>query len=276
VFLTYAHHKLPNAEEFDEIKVAVKSVTTNVTSQHSGSANHMSQLNSEVSSWNTKHQIFPSSSTIFNESIGEDGLFSQSTYDVRFDNPHHIESIAPNPKVLFNSLPSNEDMKKSFEILVKAINDMWIQSSSNNTLSAIDRNGRTFNTNIAEMHATRVCLNIDDEEFHEWASENKFARLWYCQDLRHSETLKLSIEKGINRSPHDLVQRCLFQNETDGQRNQFVGFVSSHTTGKTVDSFHLHSFAVFHTIKGKDTIVTCIVKLREIIFCRICRIVFFS
>ena len=126
VFSTYARHKLPEAEEFDEIKAAVMSVTTNVTSQRSGSTNHMSQLNSEVSSWNTKHQIFPSSSTIFNESIGEDGLSSQSTYDVRFDNPHHIESIAPNPKVLFNSLPSNEDMKKSYEILVKAINDMRI------------------------------------------------------------------------------------------------------------------------------------------------------
>jgi len=70
VFSTYARHNLPNAEEFDEIKAAVKSVTTNVTSQRSGSTNRMSQLNSEVSSWNTKRQIFPSSSTIFNESIG--------------------------------------------------------------------------------------------------------------------------------------------------------------------------------------------------------------
>jgi len=171
----------------------------------------MSQFNSEVSSWNTKRQIFPSSSTIFNESIGEDGLSSQSTYDVRFDNPHHIESIAPNPKVLFNSLPTNEDMKKSYEILVKAVNDTRIQSSSNNTLSAIDRNGGTFNTKIAEMHVTRVCLNIDDVEFHKWTSENKFSCLWYCQDLRHSEFIKLSIENEINKSPHDLVQRCLFQ-----------------------------------------------------------------
>jgi curved DNA-binding protein CbpA len=201
VFSTYACHKVPNAEEFHEIKAAVKSVSTNMTSQRSGSTNCMSQLNSEVSSWNTKRQIFPSSSTIFNESISEDGLSSQSTYDVSFDNPHHIESIAPNPKVLFNSLPSNEDMKKSFEILVKAVNDMRIQSSSNNTLSAIDRNGRTFNTNIAEMHATRVCLSIDDVEFHEWTFENKFSRLWYCQNLRHSEILKLSIKNAIKKSP---------------------------------------------------------------------------
>ena len=256
VFSTYARHKPPEAGDFDEIKAAIKSATTNGTSQRSCSTNRMSQLHSEVSSWNTKRQMFPSSSTIFNESIGEDGLSSQSTYDVRIDNPHHIESIAPNPKVLIDSLPSNEDMKKSYKILVKAVNDIRIQASSNDTLSAIDRKGRTFNTHIAEMHATRVCLNIDDVEFHEWTLENKFARLWYCQDLRHSEILKLAIGNAINRSPHDLVQRCLFQNETDKQRNQFVGFVSSHTTGKIGDSFHLHSFVVFHTINGEDTIVT--------------------
>ena len=115
---------------------------------------------------------------------------SQSTYDVRFDNPHHIESIAPNPRVLYDSLTSNEDMKKSYKILMKAVNDLRIQSSSDNTLSAIDRNGCMFNTNIAEMHATRVCLSIDDVEFYKWASENKFACFWYCQDLRHSEILK--------------------------------------------------------------------------------------
>jgi hypothetical protein len=134
--------------------------------------------------------MFPCSSSIFNESIGEDGLSSQSTYDVRIDNPHHIEAIAPNPKVLIDSQPTNDLTKNYYEILAKAMNDMRIQASSNDTLSAIDRTGRTFNTHIAEMHAARVCLNIDDVEFYEWALENKFARLWYCHDLRKSEILK--------------------------------------------------------------------------------------
>jgi hypothetical protein len=140
---------------------------------------------------------------------------------------------------------------------------MKIQLPTKNTLSAIDQNCCTFNTNIVEIHATRVCLSIDDVEFYEWNSENKFAQFWHVKDLRHSDILKLSIENAINKSPHDLLQRCLFQNETDGQHDQFVGFVSSHTTGKIVDSFHLHSFAVFHTAKGKDTIVTCILTARN-------------
>ncbi len=138
VFSTYAHHKPPEAGDFDEIKTAIKSASTNMTSQRSGSTNRMSQLNFEVSSWNTKRQIFPSSSTIINESIGEDGLSFQSTYDVRFDNPHHIESIAPNPKVLVDSQPTNDLMKNYYGILVKAVNDMRIQASSNDTLSAIN------------------------------------------------------------------------------------------------------------------------------------------
>ncbi len=154
-------------------------------------------------------------------------------------------------------------MKSSYRILVKAINEMRIQLSTKNTLSAIDQNGRTFNTDIVEIHAKQVCLSIDDVEFYDWALENKFARLWYCQDLRHSEVLKLAIKNAMNKSPNDLLQRSLFRDETDSQRDQFVGFVSSHTTGKIVDPFHLHSFAVFHTTKGQDTIVTCVLTARN-------------
>ena len=120
--------------------------------------------------------MFSSSSSIFNETIGEDSLSSQSIYDVRIDNPHHIKAIAPNSKLLQESLPSNVDMKTSYQILVKAINEMKIQFSTKNTLSAIDRNGRSFNTNIVEIHARQVCLFIDDVEFYKWAYENKFAR----------------------------------------------------------------------------------------------------
>ena len=61
---------------------------------------------------------------------------------------------------------SKGDMKKSYRILVKAINEIRILLSTKNTLSAIDQNGRNFNTNIAEIHVTTVCLSIDDVEFY--------------------------------------------------------------------------------------------------------------
>jgi len=67
----------------------------------------------------------------------------------------------------------------------------------------------------------------------------------------------------MNKSSNDLLERCLFCDETDGQHDQFVGFVSSHTIGKIVDAFHIHSFAVFHITKEKDTIVTCMLIARN-------------
>ena len=121
VYTSYAHHKLP-AYIYDILAV-VDSVITNLVSQRSASTNCMSQLNSEVSSWNTKRQIFPTSSLIFTENIGKDDLSSQSPYDVKFDYPHHIDAIASNPKLLQDSLPRNGNMRRSYKILVKAINE---------------------------------------------------------------------------------------------------------------------------------------------------------
>ncbi len=50
----------------------------------------------------------------------------------------------------------------------------------------------------------------------------------------------------------------LFQDDSNNEKNQFVGFVSSHKKGTLLTSFHIHSFVVFHTDLQKNTIVTCI------------------
>ncbi len=73
---------------------------------------------------------------------------------------------------------------------------------------------------------------------------------------------KIAIKKTINKSPHDVQQRHLFPDEDDAQQIQFLGFVSSHRTGNVLNSFHIHSFAVFYTNKKKGTIVTCILTSR--------------
>ena len=44
--------------------------------------------------------------------------------------------------------------------------------------------------------------------------------------------------------------------------DQFIGFVSSHTTTNTVTCFNLHSFAVFH-IREETAIVTCMLTARD-------------
>jgi hypothetical protein len=67
-------------------------------------------------------------------------------------------------------------------------------------------------------------LSIDDIELNEWAVNNKFARFWYCRDLRNCSILKIAIKKAIHKSPHDVQQRHLFPDIDEGQEIQFFGF----------------------------------------------------
>jgi hypothetical protein len=50
----------------------------------------------------------------------------------------------------------------------------------------------------------------------------------------------------------------LFQDDSNYEKNQFLGFVSSHKKGNLLTSFHIHSLLAFHTDLQKNTIVTCI------------------
>ena len=100
-----------------------------------------------------------------------------------------------------------------------------MQLSTNKTLLPINKQGRTFNTNIAEVRAANILLSIDDTELNEWDVNNKFARCWYCRDLCNCSILKIAIKKAIHKSPHYVQQRDLFPDEDDGQQIQFLGFV---------------------------------------------------
>jgi hypothetical protein len=235
-----------------------------VFSQRSGTSNSLSQLNLMVDSWTTKRNDNHDSTSIFDENIGEDGLSIQSAYDVNMDNPYHTGSIAPNFELLDSpSLLSDDELKASYTILTKGINDLRVQLSTNKTLLFVNKQGRTFNTNIAEVRAASVTFSIDDIELQDWAVNNKFARLWYCPDLCKCSILKIAIEKDIHKSPHDVQQRHLFPDKDDGQEIQFLVCVSSHRTGNVLNSFHIHSFAVFYTDKKEGTIVTCILTSRN-------------
>jgi hypothetical protein len=55
----------------------------------------------------------------------------------------------------------------------------------------------------------------------------------------------------------------LFEDDSNNEKNQFVGFVTSHKKGTLLTSFHIHRFVVFHTDLQKDTIVACIFKSRN-------------
>ncbi len=104
---------------------------------------------------------------------------------------------------------------------------------------------------------------LDDIELVDWTTTNIFARLWFCEDIHHSSILKLAIKKAIQKSPDWNLSSKLFQDDSNNEYNQFVGFVSSHKKGTLLTSFHIHSFVVFHTDLQKNTIVTCILTSRN-------------
>jgi hypothetical protein len=108
-----------------------------------------------------------------------------------------------------------------------------------------------------------VFWTLDDIELVDWTTTNQFARLLFFEDIHHSPILKLAMKKAIQKSPDWNFSSKLFQDDSNNEKNQFVGFVSSHKKGTLLTSFHIHSFVVFHTDLQKNTIVTCILTSRN-------------
>ncbi len=138
---------------------------------------------------------------IFEDNVGEDGLFTQSTYKVNIDCLYYKASIAPNPKVLNDLKPSKEQLEKVYGGIMKEMNELGLQIDSKKTLSCIDRQGKSFNSDIAKVQAQKVVFwPLDSIELVDWTITNKFARLWFCEDIHHSSILKLAIKKAIQKS----------------------------------------------------------------------------
>jgi hypothetical protein len=116
------------------------------------------------------------------------------------------------------------------------VNDLRLQIDSKKTLSCIDCQGTSFITNIAEVQAQNVVFwPLDDIELVDWITINKFARLWFCEDIHHSSVLKLAIKKAIQKYPNWNLSSKLIEDDSNDEKNQFVGFVSSHKKRHTVD-----------------------------------------
>ncbi len=58
-------------------------------------------------------------------------------------------------------------------------------------------------------------MPLDDIELVHWTFENKFARLWFCEDIHLSSILKLSIERAIQKSTNVNLSSNLFQDDSN-------------------------------------------------------------
>ncbi len=110
-----------------------------------------------VSSWTTNGKATTVASLlVFEYNVGEDGLSSQSTYKVNIDDPYYKASIVPNPKVLNDLKPSKEQLEKVYQGIMEEVNDLRLQIDSKKTISCINREGKSFNTNIAKVPARNM------------------------------------------------------------------------------------------------------------------------
>ncbi len=119
--------------------------------------------------------------------------------------------------------------------------------------------GRSNIGSTEEVHDQNVVFwLLDDIELVDWTNTILlFERLWFCEDIHHSSILKLAIEKAIQKSTNANSSSKLFQDDSNYEKNQFLGFVSSHKKGILLTSVHIHSLLDFHTDLQKNTMGAC-------------------
>jgi hypothetical protein len=153
----YLHHFLPNHLYF--LKSTIQQIIPPVA-----------EINIEVDSWTTTPKATTAGSSLgFEDNVWEDTLSSQSTYKINSGCPYYEASIAPNPKLLNDFEPSKEQLETVYGEIMGEVNEFQLQIASKKTISAIDHQGKTINTNIAKVHAQNsVFWLLDDIELVDW------------------------------------------------------------------------------------------------------------
>jgi hypothetical protein len=121
-----------------------------------------------VSSWwrgSSKSNSCSLHSMMFEDNIGEDGLYAQSSYTLDINDSNYIDNLAPYPAMFNKEVPLGMDtLKKVYTQLISELNDVRIQISTNSTLSAL-WNGKSQNTYIRQVKASFVVVECDDIDF---------------------------------------------------------------------------------------------------------------
>jgi hypothetical protein len=95
--------------------------------------------------------------------MGDDGLMSQSLFDVNIKEEDNLSSLCPDPHLLVSCMPSDDQLKEHYTKLLKGVILLRQILSQGKTLSAI--RGELMDLKIADISAKDVMLEIDDAEF---------------------------------------------------------------------------------------------------------------
>ncbi len=139
----------------------------------------VAEVNLVVDSWTTTPKATTAGSSLgCKDNVCEDTLYSRSTYKINSGCLYYKASIAPNPKLLNDFTPSKEQLETVYGGIMEEVNELRLQVASKKTLSAIDHQGKTINTNIAKVQAQNVVFwLLDDIELVDWTTTN-----FYLQD----------------------------------------------------------------------------------------------
>jgi hypothetical protein len=150
---------------------------TTLSSLRTGTTTLQYKLNSEVASWNTNCKAITSCcSSIFEDIIGEDKLSSHLTYEVNIDDPYYVDFLSPNKKILNNWTMSPEALKKNMLCSWRRWMNWGYNYLQNIPIMAIDHQGKTTKSKIAEIQGKNFFLYyIDDVELNDWTTTNKCA-----------------------------------------------------------------------------------------------------
>jgi hypothetical protein len=166
---------------------------------------------------------------MFEDNVGEDGLSAQSSYTIDINDSNYIDNLSPDPTMFYNEVPLGMDtLKKVYTQLIRALNYVRVQKSTNSTLSAL-WGGKSQNTYIGQVKASSVVVECDDIEFFDWSLRNSCAYFWSCGDIGKCPMLKVAIERAIKKSPHYDLAGNLFNVDNGIHKYQFVGFFSTYS-----------------------------------------------
>jgi hypothetical protein len=175
-FTTYSRHNRPEnvASTLDVLDTLLKAFSSRAR------VDSQKKWNSTISSWTSsknKLSILSLPPLTQESNVGDDGLISQSKFDVNIKDDEFLAKLCPDPHLFISSMPSDDQLKKEYSKLLKGVIMLKQKISRGETLSAVRRRGELMDLKIADISANDVMLDIDDAEFLDWCTNNSYARL---------------------------------------------------------------------------------------------------
>ena len=99
--------------------------------------------------------------------MGNDGLMSQSSFDVNIKEEDYLASLCPDSHLLVSSMPSDDQLKKYYTKLLEGVILLRQTLSQGNTLSAKRRRGELMDLKIVFWDIPTIVICSRETKFDE-------------------------------------------------------------------------------------------------------------